>query len=282
MSECFAEIAPHYDALRPLRPADRARLQAMLSSLPGPAPAPGAIPTAALDLVVEVGCGTGRLTIPMAALTPAHVVGVDNEPRMLVVARAKSADPGLTSAGAGASRRVQWIDGSAYRLPIADRQADLVLMAMVVHLLKQRPRAFREARRILKPAAQLSLWTFTHDSIRDFYLNPYFPSIPEIDLARFPDHRVLERELTRAGFATVHASIQREQGEVALAEVVDRVRGRYISTLTLLSPLEYRLGLQRLEEELAQDPTRTLTQRTEWGILTATSSAVSGQEPAHK
>lgn len=282
MSESFAEIAPHYDALRPLKPADRARLQTMLSGLPGPAPALDALRLTPRDLVVEVGCGTGRLTLPMAALTPARVVGVDNEPRMLAVARAKSADPGLPSAAADAARRVEWIDGSAYHLPIADRQADLVLMAMVVHLLKQRPRAFREAHRILKPGGQLSLWTFTHESIRGFFLNPYFPSIPEIDLARFPDHRVLERELTRAGFTSVHTAIQREQGEVALAEVVDRVRGRYISTLTLLSPLEYRLGLQRLEEELAQDPTRTLTQRTEWGILTALRSAGSAQKRAHE
>jgi hypothetical protein len=51
--------------------------------------------------------------------------------------------------------------------------------------------------------------------------------------------------------------------------VVDRVRGRYISTLSLLPPLEYRLGLQRLEEMLAQDRSIRLTQRSEWAIFTA-------------
>jgi len=47
------------------------------------------------------------------------------------------------------------------------------------------------------------------------------------------------------------------------------VRGRYISTLAMLPPLEYRLGLQRLEELLAQDRTITLSQRSEWAIVTA-------------
>lgn len=257
MSSPFAEIAPRYDSLRPLRPPDQARLEAMLAAAASPSPT-----LSDRDLIVEVGCGTGRLTIPLAGLTPARVVGVDPEARMLEVARAKDAD-----------RRIEWRPGTAYRLPVARDQATLVLMAMVVHLLKQRTRAFREARRILKPAGQLSLWTFTQQDIRDFYLNGYFPSIPLIDLARFPDHRTIESELIRAGFETVTTKIEREQGEISLAEVVDRVRGRYISTLALLPPLEYRLGLQQLEEQLAAAPATTLTQRLEWAIVTATKSA---------
>src|SRR5256712_6460375 len=140
MSPSFAEIAPRYDALRPLSAGDRARMETMLREaalLPG-------------DLVVEVGCGTGRLTLPLAAMTPARVTGVDKEARMLDVARGKD------TAG-----RVDWLGGSAYRLPLAEGTAALVMMVMVVHLLRQRVRAFTEARRILRPGGQLSLWTFT-------------------------------------------------------------------------------------------------------------------------
>jgi SAM-dependent methyltransferase len=221
------------------------------------------------DLVVEVGCGTGRLTRAMAAMTTARLLGVDSEPRMLEVARARSAED-RQPAGQGVPDRIQWAQASAYRLPVDDRQAALVLMSMVVHLLKQRTRAFREAARILRPGGRLVIWSFTQDDIRTFYLNPYFPSIPRIDLERFPDHRVLERELVRAGLVKVGTRVEQEQREVALAEVVDRVRGRYISTLALLPALEYRLGLQRLEEELAKDPEATLTQRAEWAIVSGT------------
>ena len=41
----------------------------------------------------------------------------------------------------------------------------------------------------------------------------------------------------------------------------------------MLPPLEYRLGLQRLEELLAQDRSATLTQRSEWAIMTARTAA---------
>ncbi|HXN03893.1 MAG TPA: methyltransferase domain-containing protein [Candidatus Acidoferrum sp.] len=248
MSPSFAEIAPRYDALRPLSSGDRARLQTMLAEAD----------LHAGDLVVEVGCGTGRLTLPLAAITPARVMGVDSEAKMLDVARAKD--------GAG---RVEWVRGSAYRLPVGDGEASLVMMVMVVHLLRQRVRAFSETRRVLRPGGRLSVWTFTPRHVEEFYLNAYFPSIATIDRPRFPSVQTLTSELGRGGFADVRVEVRDEPRRIDIAEVVDRVRGRYISTLSLLPPLEYRLGLQRLEEMLAQDRSIRLTQRSEWAIFTA-------------
>jgi ubiquinone/menaquinone biosynthesis C-methylase UbiE len=248
MSPSFAEIAPRYDALRPLSIDDRTRLEAMLRE-------------AALqagDLVVEVGCGTGRLTLPLAAITPARVMGVDPEVRMLEVARGKDA-----------AGRVDWVRASAYRLPVGDGEAALVMMVMVVHLLRQRGRAFAETRRVLRPGGRLSVWTFTPRHVDEFYLNAYFPSIAVIDRPRFPSVQALTSELRRAGFGEVRVDLREEPRRIEIAEVVDRVRGRYISTLSMLPPLEYRLGLQRLEEMLAEDRSITLTQRSEWAIITA-------------
>ncbi len=248
MSPSFAEIAPRYDALRPLAAGDRARLETMLRD-------------AALqagDLVVDVGCGTGRLTLPLSAMTSARVIGVDAEARMLDVARAKD------TAG-----RIEWVRGSAYRVPVGDDAAALAMMVMVVHLLRQRVRAFTEARRILRPGGELSVWTFTPRHVEEFYLNAYFPSIAVIDRPRFSSVAILSAELGRAGFESVRANVVDEPRQLDLADVVDRVRGRYISTLAMLPPLEYRLGLQRLEEMLAEDRSITLAQRSEWAIITA-------------
>jgi len=248
MSPSFAEIAPRYDALRPLSGGDRARLESMLREA---ALEPG-------DRVVEVGCGTGRLTLPLAAMTPARVTGVDTETRMLEVARSKDA-----------AGRVDWIRGSAYHLPLDEGAAALVMMVMVVHLLRQRVRAFTEARRILRARGQLSLWTFTPRHVEEFYLNAYFPSIAVIDRPRFPSVAVLSAELRRAGFDEPRVQMMEEPRQLDIADVVDRVRGRYISTLAMLPPLEYRLGLQQLEEMLAQDRSIRLAQRSEWAIITA-------------
>src|SRR5437867_9676542 len=188
MSPSFARIAPTYDALRPLSAEDRARLDAMLRE--------AAIDAG--DLVIEVGCGTGRLTLPLAGLTRARVMGVDTEARMLDVARAKDV-----------AGRVEWVRGSAYRLPVADGTAGLVVMVMVVHLLRQRTRAFGEARRVLRPggggkgAGQLCIWTFTPRHGEEFYINAFFHSIEVIERTRFLAVGVLGDYLRRAGLAQV-------------------------------------------------------------------------------
>src|SRR2546422_5190304 len=102
MSPSFARIAPTYDALRPLSGEDRARLEAMLRE--------AAIDAG--DLVVEVGCGTGRLTLPLAGMTRRRGVGVGTGARRVDGARGKEV------AGGGEGGR-----GRAYRLPAADRTA---------------------------------------------------------------------------------------------------------------------------------------------------------------
>jgi ubiquinone/menaquinone biosynthesis C-methylase UbiE len=248
MSPSFAEIAPHYDALRPLSAGDRARL---LSVVERARLQPN-------DVAVEIGCGTGRITLPLAGLSAARVIGIDSELKMLQVGRAKD--------GEG---RIDWRRGSAYRVPVGDGEVAMVLMVMVVHLLRRRGAAFREVRRILRPDGSLSLWTFTPRHVKEFYLNDYFPSIPVIDLARFAEIRLLSRDLNRAGFDQVEVEIQEEERVIPIADVVDRVRGRYISTLGMLPPLEYRRGLQRLEELLARDRSVVMRQRSEWAVLTA-------------
>jgi len=249
MPGLFAEIADRYDALRPLQASDRRRVVALGS-------ADWLRPD---DLVVEVGCGTGRMTLPLAEISAQQVVGVDPEERMLEVARGKDV-----------AGRVRWLRGTAYRLPLADGVAGMVLMSMVVHLLKQPGRAFTEARRVLRPEGRMLIWTFTPRHVREFYLNEWFPSIARIDGQRFPTEETLESGLRRAGFASVTVDVEQETGTLAVEDVIDRVRGRYISTLSLLAPLEYRLGLQRLEELHTLDGGRRIPYRLEWAIVTAT------------
>ena len=248
MPRLFAEIADRYDALRPLQASDRRRVVALGS-------ADWLRPD---DLVVEVGCGTGRMTLPLAEISAHQVVGVDPEERMLEVARAKDE-----------ASRVRWLRGTAYRLPLADGVAGVVLMSMVVHLLKQPGRAFTEARRVVRPEGRMVIWTFTPRHVREFYLNEWFPSIARIDGQRFPGEKTLEAGLRRAGFASVTVEVEQETGTLAVEDVIDRVRGRYISTLSLVAPLEYRLGLQRLEELRTLDGGRRIPYRLEWAIVTA-------------
>jgi ubiquinone/menaquinone biosynthesis C-methylase UbiE len=96
--------------------------------------------------LVDVGCGTGTFAIAVAAATDARVTGVDGDPSILAIARAKP--------GAGP---VEWIEGRAEALPLPDASADAVVMSLVLHHLlpSAKGAALAEAARVLGPSGRL-------------------------------------------------------------------------------------------------------------------------------
>ena len=137
-------------------------------------------------------------------------------------------------------------------------------MWLVAHLV-DRPAAFGEARRVLAGDGRLVIATFDPAHFDRFYLNRVFPSLEAIDRARFPGPDDLTEGLDRAGFAEVRLLPLRQQGCIERAEALERVRGRHISTLRLLSEGEYEEGLARAERELPAVIDYTL----EWLIAVA-------------
>ncbi|HEX4465900.1 MAG TPA: class I SAM-dependent methyltransferase [Solirubrobacteraceae bacterium] len=108
-------------------------------------------PAAALEL----GCGTGSLTVLLARALPASsVVGLDPDPDVL--ARARLKDP---------SDSIEWILAGATELPLADGSFDCVVASLVLHHLTdaEKRAALSEAHRVLRaggrrrrPSSQLA------------------------------------------------------------------------------------------------------------------------------
>ena len=75
-----------------------------------------------------------------------------------------------------------------------------------------------------------------------FHLNPYFPTLAGIDRARFPDPGELCRR-HRPGPASTSVAergLHEQAHRSSRPTVLERVRGRYISTLHLLDEGEYQ------------------------------------------
>ena len=199
--------------------------------------------------VLDVGCGTGRFA---AALSErAKVWGVDESPQMLEVARARA--PG-----------VRFKEASAYALPFKDGWFERATMWLVVHLL-DRPRAYAEIRRVLAPDGRIAVATFDPSYFRVFWFRDYFPSMEEIDLARFPTRDDFEGELTGAGFGAPRFTRISQQATVTREVALERIRGRHIATFDLISEEEVQAGLERAERELPEQ----VDYRQEWLIAVA-------------
>lgn len=99
--------------------------------------------------IVDLGCGTGDFTIEAAKTVGPRgsVVGVDLSEGMLSVARRKLARAGLNQA------RV--VKGNAQTTGLPEASADAVTMGWVIRNVGDRPAAYREIRRVLKPGGRL-------------------------------------------------------------------------------------------------------------------------------
>jgi len=104
--------------------------------------------------VLDLGCGTATLTILVKQLHPdATVVGLDGDPRILEIGRAKAAKAGVD---------LTLDHGMAFQLPYPDSSFDRVLSSLVLHHLSRadKQRTLREVWRVLRPGGWLHVFDF--------------------------------------------------------------------------------------------------------------------------
>ncbi len=127
--------------------------------------------------VVDVGCGLGYLgyTFWKNFGENGKYIGCDNNQELLDAARETAADWGKGG-------EVEFIEGNAYSLPIADNSADLAMCQTLMMHLERPIDALSEMKRIVRPGGYVVC--FEPDNLSAVMAIPHW-SLPELEIDDF-------------------------------------------------------------------------------------------------
>jgi SAM-dependent methyltransferase len=179
------------------------------------------------DLIVDLGCGTGQLALPLARRARA-VIGLDPEPDMLRRARQAARDAGVSN--------VSWMLGADADLPalpglLGERSVAMVSIGQALHWMSH-DELFRSARPLIRPGGGLAVVTngtplWLQDSawsrgLRAF-LERWLGSKPTCPCGTDEQsQRRYSEALTRSGFEVTSAAVD-YVAELSLDQVVGAV-----------------------------------------------------------
>jgi SAM-dependent methyltransferase len=103
------------------------------------------------ERVLDLGSGAGTDSLIAAQMVgpEGRVTGIDMTPEMLAKARAAAAELDLEN--------VEFVEGEAERLPLADESFDVVISNGVIDLIPDKDAVFSELFRVLRPGGRLQL-----------------------------------------------------------------------------------------------------------------------------
>lgn len=161
----------------------------------------GRVASRSVSRVLEIAAGTGVVTRRLSSTLPDRVAvtATDLHQGMLDVAM-----------DLGTTRAVEWRQADAMSLPFGDGSFDAVVCQFGVMFFPDKPKAFAEARRVLRPGGALifNVWDRLEENefadIVTASVGALFPDDPPRFLARTPygyhDHSTIEREILTGGW----------------------------------------------------------------------------------
>lgn len=158
------------------------------------------------EVVLDIGSGGGLDAFLAAGRVgpQGKVIGVDMTPDMLARARASAERSGITN--------VEFREGYAEALPVADGEVDVIISNCVINLTEDKGHVFQEAFRVLKPGGRLEVSDVVASGPVPIELRESAAGWAECVTGALPEPEYLDL-IAQAGFENIHTRRSTSMGE---------------------------------------------------------------------
>lgn len=192
-------------------------------------------PKDGVSRIVDLGCGTGRFSEPLAIHFEADVIGIDPSEKMLEEARKKIH-----------RRGVVFEQASGETLPVEDDSTDMVFMSMVFHHLPDPRRTARECYRVLRRNGCVCLRNTTVDAVESFPYLKFFPTVRSVIEEQLPTRGRVKSIFEEAGFHMTANRAVSHQNAADWSSYAEKLSLRSDSFLARLPDHEFDAGIAAL------------------------------------
>ena len=150
------------------------------------------LPIKKSDNILDLGAGTGYLTIPAAKMVDGLVYALDMDPEMLEVIESRAQDEHITN--------IKSVKGSIDNIPLPEDSIDIVIASLVLHEVKPLSKSLQQIKRVLKEGGYFLCFEFENKEspIKGPPMNIRIPS------------STMEQESINAGFTIIQKSFPRD------------------------------------------------------------------------
>lgn len=174
--------------------------------------------------VLDAGCGTGSLTLALAARPDLTAIeALDFEENFVTALRQRTTDP-----------RIRAHKGDVCALPYGDREFDGIYSLLVLHFVSDPHRAVREMRRVLRPGATAAATVWADGGLLSWRL--FWDAIRPLEPEAAPPSK---RPMTQEG--ELHAAFE-GAGFTGVAATMLTIRMEYANFEDFWLPTAYGQG----------------------------------------
>jgi ubiquinone/menaquinone biosynthesis C-methylase UbiE len=192
--------------------------------------------------LLDLGCGTGRFSLPIAQRLLFRVTGADSSYEMLNRGREKDS-----------KNLVKWDWQDAANLTYPNGSFDIVFMSQLLHNVDVPLMVLKQCNRVLREQGTILIRYGSLEQISKDVEHVFFPEILPIDEIRWPSVSMVESWLGMAGFINMYSTAVTQRKYKDGIAHLKAIATKSMSVLTLISDEAFERGFRRLEEYVKND-----------------------------